>query len=133
MYTLRQLFLLPSLIWFAAMTAAPAPTDAPAAVKDPATIVSHELLRLDTLIRATEQSLEGQKKLRSMIVDYQKLQEQFLKNQSDNELLLKVVKSAYKILQNIKENHLTQTFDTDFIEELTVLSQPAAKRGIPKP
>jgi hypothetical protein len=47
--------------------------------------------------------------------------------------LLKVVKSAYRTLQSIKSNNLIQTFDTDFIDELTVLSQPATKRVIPKP
>lgn len=107
--------------------------DIPSSIKDPAALIGNEISRLDTLIQATEKSLEGQKKLRTQIVDYQKLQEQYLKNPQDNDLLLKVVKSAYRTLQTIKENNLSQTFDTDFIDELTVLSQPATKRGIPKP
>lgn len=107
--------------------------DIPAAIKDPAALIGNEISRLDTLIEATEQSLEGQKKLRAQIVEYQKIQELYLKKPQDNDLLLKVVKSAYRTLQTIKENHLIQTFDSDFIDELTVLSQPATKRGVPKP
>lgn len=107
--------------------------DIPTPIKDPALLINNELARLDTLIQATEKSLDGQKQLRGYILEYQKLQEQFLKNPKDNDMLLKVVKSAYRTLQSIKENHLTQNFDSDFIDELTVLSQPAAKRGVPKP
>ena len=105
----------------------------PSSIQDPAMIVNNELVRLDTLIQATEQTLEGEKKLRGMIVEYQKFHEQFLKKPEDNELLFKVVKSAHKTLETIKENHLTQTFDKEFIDELTVLAQPATKRGIPNP
>jgi len=106
--------------------------DVPAPIKDPSAIISNEISRLDTLIQATEQSLEEQRKLREMIYEYQKLQDKFEKNPNDNELLFKIIKSAYKVLQSIKENHLTQTFDTEFIDELTIMSQPATKRGIPK-
>lgn len=107
--------------------------DTPNTIKDPAILIENEITHLDSLIQATEKSLEEQKKLRGLIVDYQKLQEQYFKTPQDKDLLLKVVKSAYRTLQSIKENHLAQTFDPDFIDELTVLSQPATKRGIPKP
>lgn len=105
----------------------------PSMIKDPNALIGNEIGRLDTLIQATEYSLEGQKKLRTQIVEYQKLQDQYLNNTKDNDLLLKLVKSAYRTLQTIKENHLEQNFDADFIDELTVLSQPATKRGIPRP
>ena len=107
--------------------------DISASIKDPAALIGNEISRLDSLIQATEKSLDAQRKLRVQIAEYQKLQDLFLKNPKDNDLLLKVVKSAYRTLQTIKENHLSQTFDADFIDELTVLSQPATKRGIPKP
>lgn len=102
-------------------------------VKDPEAMIGNEIARLDTLIEATELSLKKQKQLRERIVEYQRVQDAFLKNPQDNEALFKVVKSAYRTLQLIKENHLVQIFDTDFIDELTVLSQPATKRGVPKP
>lgn len=109
------------------------PIYATTSIKDPEAMIGNEISRLDTLIQATELSLEGQKKLRVQIIEYQKLQEHYLSNTKDNELLLKLVKSAYRTLNTIKENHLTQTFDNDFIDELTVISKPATKRGIPKP
>lgn len=107
--------------------------DIPTSIKDPAALIGDEIARLDTLIQATEQSLEGQKKLRLLIVEYQKVQDIYLKNTKDNDLLFKVVKSAHRVLQSIKENNLLHTFDSEFIDELTILSQPATKRGIPKP
>lgn len=107
--------------------------DVASPIKDPAALIGNEISRLDTLIQATELSLEGQKKLRTQIMEYQKLQDLYFKTPQDNDLLFKVIKSAYRTLQTIKENHLVQTFDPEFIDELTVLSQPATKRGIPKP
>jgi len=100
---------------------------------DPAAFITHEISRLDTLIQATQQSLEDQKKLRERIVEYKKLQDAYVKAPDDNDLLFRIVKSAHRTLQAIKENHLIHVFDPEFIDELTVLSQPAQKRGIPKP
>lgn len=104
-----------------------------AEIKDPNALIGNEISKLDTLIQATELSLEAQKKLRIQILEYQKLQDQYLKNEHDNELLLKLVKSAYRALQTIKTNHLEQNFDNDFIEELTIIAQPANKKGITRP
>lgn len=103
------------------------------AVKDPNALIGNELIRLDTLIKATEQSLGGQKKLRDRIVEYQKTQDLYLAHPMDNDLLLQLVKSAHRTLESIKENHLIHTFDPDFIDELKVLSKASSKRTIPKP
>lgn len=102
-------------------------------IKDPSQLINNELRRLDTLIQATEQSLEGQKKLKELIIQYQNIQDQFLNDTQNNDLLFQLVKSAYRALQSINENHLIHTFDPEFISELTTLSQIATKRGIPKP
>lgn len=110
-----------------------ASTPSPTSIKDPAMLINNEIERLDTLIQATQQSLEGQKKLRDRIIEYQKIQDLYLKQPNDNDLLFKLIKSAYRTLESIKENNLVQIFDPDFINELTVLSQAATKRGIPKP
>lgn len=109
----------------------PAPTVAP--IKDPTALIGNELARIDTLIQATQKSLENQKKLRERIVEYQKIQDLYLLYPDDNEILFRMVKSAYRTLEAIREYHLIQTFDPDFISELTILSQVATKRGIPKP
>lgn len=104
-----------------------------AQIKDPTALIGNELARLDSLIQATQQSLESQKKLRERIVEYQRIQDAHFQHPGDNEVLFRMVKCAYQTLKIIEENHLEQTFDPDFISELTILSQVATKRGIPKP
>ena len=106
---------------------------APSAIKDPEALIGNEIVRLDELIQSTQLSLDTLIKLKSEIIEYQKVQLQFLANPKDNDLLLRVVKSAHKTLRTIKDNKLEKMFDPDFIDELTVLSQPANKRGVPKP
>lgn len=121
-------------VFVATFAAVPCMGQIPApSVKDPAALLGNELARLDMLIVATQQSLESQKKLREQIAEYQKIQEYYLKHTQDNEVLFRMIKSAYMTLNTIKENHLEQTFDPDFISELTIISQVAKKRGVPKP
>ena len=100
---------------------------------DPSTITANDLVMLDNLIEATQKSIENQKILRQQIKDYQKLQLQYLNNSQDNELLYRMVKSAYAISNTIKENHLTQAFSPEFMSEINLFAQVASKRGIPRP
>jgi hypothetical protein len=102
-------------------------------IKDPSQLIDNEISRLDTLIQATQQSLDGQKELKERIIHYQNAFNAYLRNSQDNEQLFQLIKSAYYTLKSIKENNLLHTFDSDFISELTMLSQFATKRGIPKP
>lgn len=95
--------------------------------------VNNELSMLDNLIEVTQQSVDSQKKLRDLIRLYQTLQTQYLQNEDDKELLYKIVRVAYLASESIKENHLSQIFDPDFLKELNLFAQIAAKRGIPKP
>ncbi len=96
-------------------------------------LVVGEIARLDQLIEATEQSLEGQKRLRERIEQYRELQVSYLSNSDDNELLFQLIKSAYTILESIKAQHLETAFEPEFLSELSVLSRPAVKSGLPKP
>lgn len=111
----------------------PVTQDLPARIEDPTAMVINELAMLDTLIAATQQSLEKQRALREQIKKYQELQKAYLDNTEDNELLLRIVKQASKVLDGINENRLGQNFDPAFISELTLFSQIAAKYGVPKP
>lgn len=103
------------------------------AAQNPEAMLVNELARLDTLISATEQTLETEKKVRAYLVEYTRIQELFLLAPNDNDLLMKMARSAHRTLQAIQEAHLEQTFDPEFINELKVLSKAAQKRGIPKP
>lgn len=124
--------LIRSIVFVIVLVSAHVQAEMPQPIKDPDALIGNEIARLDTLIEATTTSLEGQKQLRLQIMEYQKYQDNYLKKTQDNDLLFKLVKSAYRTLQMIKEQHLLHAFDSEFIDELTVLSQPATKRGVPR-
>lgn len=95
-------------------------------------LIANELSILDNLIASTQRSLEKQKELRELIVKYQDAQRACLKNSNDEALLYAMVKAAHRTLEAIKENHLMDNFDPEFLSELNLLSQIAVKCGIPK-
>lgn len=99
---------------------------------EPALIAAQELQRLNNLMTITQQNLENQKKLQQLFMDYQQQQITYLQNSQDKELTLQMVRSAHRLLESIKANHLVQIFDTEFISQLTFFAQFAVKRGIPK-
>src|SRR5262249_55764715 len=126
---------LPWVCWCcpaAAIAYTPVAPALPAAL-DPSPQAANELQALDRLIDATQKNLEKQRALRVAIADYLKLQDLYLKNDQDKELMFRMVKNAHRILESIKENHLVHLFNADFISELTLFSQIAVKKGIPKP
>lgn len=95
--------------------------------------IDQELGSLNHLIDATQTSLNDQKKLRLLMMDYQKAHERYLKDPDNKDTLLVLVQVAHRLFQSIKDNHLTQTFSQDFLNDLAVFSQIAQKRGIPRP
>ncbi|MBA3957303.1 MAG: hypothetical protein H0X51_02750 [Parachlamydiaceae bacterium] len=93
----------------------------------------NEIELVETLIAATTKSLEEQKELKVFLVRYQELQKQYLIRTEDMDLLLQTARAAHRVLAKINETHLTATFEPAFINELTLFSQVAVKRGIPQP
>lgn len=110
----------------------PITTDLPKA-KSQEAVVAGELAMLDNLIEVTRLNLETQKKLREQIQEYQQMLALYLKNEQDKELLFKLVRVASSVSNAVKENHLSQIFDQEFLSELNVFAQIGNKRGIPKP
>lgn len=104
----------------------PEPTQSPSLVED-------EIKLIDTLIYATEKNLIDQKKIKQDILDYQKGLALYMEHSSDKEVVFSVARKADALLNEIKEAHLIDTFEPDFISELTVFSQIAQKKGIPRP
>lgn len=113
------------------ISAAVKATDSP--IIEPNEVVANEIARLNLLIEATQQSLEQQRRLRDMVVEYQKIQARYMESTDDNELLYQLIKKAYAILEAIKAQHLEAAFEPEFLSELSLLSKPALKSGIPKP
>lgn len=101
--------------------------------EDPANIIAKETAMLNDLIEASQQNLKNLTYLKGLIQKYQTLQSQYMVNPDDNEALYQMIKTAHAILEKIKENHLAPLFDPAFLSELTIISKPAAKLGIPKP
>lgn len=92
-----------------------------------------ELTVIDHLIQASDANLVKQKQIKEEILAYQKALQTYINNSGDKETVLKVAFKAEKLLNDINQAHLTETFSADFISELTVFSQIAQKKGIPKP
>lgn len=95
--------------------------------------IRDEIALLDDIIAASQENLQEQIKLRDLIKSYHEIQAKCLKDEQDQESLFQMIKTAHAILEIIKEKQLTQTFDPNFLTELTIVAKPASKLGIPKP
>lgn len=90
--------------------------------------MDQEIDALNRLTEATQASLDNQKKLRVLLMEYQKASDAYFQDEESKDALLALVKAAHKLLESIKENHLTQTFSQEFLNDLAVFSQVAQKR-----
>jgi len=95
--------------------------------------VTPELSAINHSIESLKQNVQNQEKIRIQLILYQKINKEFLKNPDDKELLFQMVKLADTLFENIKKSHMTQNFSPEFLSELTLFSQIASKRGVPKP
>ncbi len=95
--------------------------------------VDNEIAALDALIDATTTNLANQKIVRSQLEAYLQLHNQYLQNTDDKQLAFRMIKSAQHLLLLIKDNNLRQVFEADFISELTLFSNIAAKRTVLRP
>jgi uncharacterized protein (UPF0371 family) len=90
---------------------------------EPSLVLINEMKRLDNLIYITEKNLENQKQLREMFNDYQNKLLAYLDDTQNKDLMLQMVRMAHLLLETIKEDHLTQVFDAEFISQLNFFSQ----------
>jgi len=104
-----------------------------ATLKDPKEILDLQISTLDDLITMTDQTLKSLRNLQKQILIYKDLQEAYIQDPEDKDLLFRMSKSANDIFEKIKTDQLTQTFDPEFISELKMLTQIYKKIGLPKP
>ncbi len=90
-----------------------------------------ELGKIDNLIEVTKQNLESQKHLRELAKDYLQAQKVYMQNTQDKQNGFRMVKKAEVLLEKIKENHLTQAFDQEFLSELSFFASIATKWNAP--
>lgn len=94
--------------------------------------IGNELAILDNIMEITKQNFETQKQLRGLIVEYLQVKHIYLQNIQDKELSFKMVQKAYQVLEKIKEAHLIQAFDKDFMSEITFFANIASKWNNPQ-
>lgn len=102
-------------------------------VSDASSDVTGEVQTLNEIIAMTKESLKAQEIIRNKTKAYHQLQIAYLNDPEDRELLFRMVKSSYKLLELINNNHLRHVFTPEFLHELEVFAQVAVKRGIPRP
>lgn len=96
-------------------------------------VENEEISQLDHLIEITKTNLTSQIALKDLIEAYQKEEAAFLENPKNKEQLFKTAKTAKRALEAIKDQHLTQVFDSKFLNGLTLFAKFANNPTIPKP
>lgn len=92
-----------------------------------------EIALVDDLIGSAQSTLSNLTYLKEMLSKYQTLQDNYMKDSSDTEALYQMIRLAHEILGNIKTSQMTTLFEPSFLSELSIISKPATKLGIPKP
>lgn len=87
---------------------------------------------VEGLIKLSERTVETQKNLRTLLIDYQKENKNYVEHPDDKEALFKTAKLALRVSQVIQENHLEHLFTQEFMSELNLFAQIGKKMGIPR-
>lgn len=98
-----------------------------------AQMISNQLIKIDEWLEASKQNVRALTQIKASVERYQHLQARYMQNPENNEALYQMIKEAHSLLEAIKTMQLTPLFEAAFISELTVVSKPVAKLGIPKP
>jgi hypothetical protein len=96
-------------------------------------MISNQLVKIEDCLEAAKQNVVALAQIKASMERYQQLQSRYRQNPDNNEVLYQMIKEAHALLEAIKTMQLTPLFDTAFISELTVVSKPVSKLGIPKP
>jgi hypothetical protein len=88
---------------------------------------NNNIMMLDHLIATTQKNLENQKQLRTLIQEYLDIYEKYLQDTNNKQLSFRMILKAKEVTDKIKETHLTQAFEQEFISELTFFSNIASK------
>lgn len=93
--------------------------------------MTDETTQIDTLIRATEESLVRQKRVKTLLVDYKKLEKACIEKPNNTPMLFKMANAGKTLAEAIDENGLNDYFNPAFIEDLKKLKSIADKKNIP--
>lgn len=99
---------------------------------DPKEVIDLQLKSIDHLTSLTQDTLCSLQDLRKGITTYQTIQNHYLNNTKDKELLYQMTRMANSLLKEIKRTNLTHVFDVEFISELNMLSNLQHKHELPR-
>ncbi len=102
-----------------------------AGLKDPKMIINLQLRSLDQLRLMTKMTLEKINELYAGIGNYQMIQELYLQQPKDKEVLFKMTKMASNLLKDIKSANLQHAIDPDFMKELKLFEKIYKKNELP--
>jgi|GEM_PF-4732779 len=105
----------------------------PATVKDPKEIIDIQVRSLELLQKRTALTLSQIEGLKNEIIEYKRVQELYLDNIENRRFLADMLCAAANLLQGIKNAHITDFFEPEFLSELTTLSQLQLKMALPAP
>jgi hypothetical protein len=92
-----------------------------------------DIAALDLLISATEKSLQRQKALKVLLVQYKQAEQEAIKNSDDAKSVAKLIACGKEVYSAIKTAYLEDYFSPQFIEELKTLADIGDKKQIPSP
>ncbi|MBS0620726.1 MAG: hypothetical protein JSS61_04635 [Verrucomicrobia bacterium] len=92
-----------------------------------------EVAIVDDLILVTTRQLETQKQLRSLMLDFQKQQEEFVQGNQSKVHAKEMVRTARQIYEMISANHIQHLFPNAYLEELSFFSSIAGKTALSRP
>lgn len=94
-----------------------------AGLKNPKDIINLQLKSLDRLSAMTKLTLENINSLYSGILRYQKIQDLYLDQPKDREVLFKTAKMASNLIVQIKSANLQHAIDPEFMKELKMFDK----------
>ena len=89
------------------------------------------IAKMDALISATEASVERQKALRALLIQYKDKEKQAINNPDDTDNLMQLVELAKQVKESIDANFLQDYFPQQFLQELNKLASIGLKKNIP--
>lgn len=92
-----------------------------------------EIKAIDQLIQTTAEQLEVQKHIRELMLQFQKLKEEFVQGKQTKSHTAQMVKTARQIYELITANHLEHLFTKDYLDELAFFSSIAGKGAVKRP
>lgn len=95
--------------------------------------IDMSLNTLNQIIASTERTLAGQRDILQQLTRYRKIKSEYLLDQQNKNLTIRLVKSASQLNESIQAQYLHDALDGEFLSEIAFFSKIANKKSLPKP